>query len=266
MKIDLHTHPRPESGFLEKLIVRCIETKIIILGITDFEDERYNYFLNYAKENLPRKDYGVFKRGRSFEVFTTKGQIKFIRSQEIPTADGHLLTVGAKEKIPSGLSLEETIREAKKDRTTMIIADHPYVPQNVWGGMGEENLIRYREHFDAIEWNAQCIDLFPFPKFLKQAGANKKAEEFSERYGLALIADSDAHFSKLLFLSGSLEQIGLSYIALPFYRCRNDDDYIDCLKNQIANHQHTNIQNSISRFGFLRWCIPLYITGKNKHK
>lgn len=266
MKIDLHTHPRPEPGFLEKLIARCIETKITVLGIADFEDERYNYFLNYAKENLPHEDYGVFKRARSFDVFTAKGQIKFIKSQEIPTADGHLLTAGAKEKIPGGLSLKDTIREVKKDRTTIIIADHPYVPQNVWGGIGEENLIRYREHFDAIEWNARCIDLFPFPRFLKQAEANKKAEEFSEKYGLPLIADSDAHFSKLSFLSGSLEQIGLSYITLPPYHCRNDDDYINYLKNQIENCQHTNIQNSISRLGFLRWCIPLYFTGKNKHK
>jgi len=265
INLDLHTHPLPTLDFFKRLIEYCTNKNMNVIAITDVKDERYAQFREYTG-HLPLSDYKVYLTERGFVIMRDKDlrAVKFIRGQEVFTKEGHVLTVGSTKRILNHQSLEDTLKRAK-DYNAIIVADHPFVPEDVWGGIGEKNLEKYLDYYDAIEWNAQCINLFPFPKYLMQVQANEKAEQFSKEHNLPLIADSDAH----LIDFGSLNQIGLAYVQLPEFRYTNDENFIVKLRNKIKNNEHTNVKKTISRLGFLRWCIPLYVkklfSGMNGH-
>jgi len=99
-----------------------------------------------------------------------------------------------------------------------------------------------------------------------QTQANQKAEEFSQKYNIPIVADSDAHFTNIAGFGGSLDQIGTAYITTPNFDYSNDEQFIALLRTIIVCNQHKNIKNLNSRIGFLRWCIPLYIKNKKEHK
>ena len=89
----------------------------------------------------------------------------FIRVQEVPTDQGHVLLVGAC-KNTQRRKLIEVLKEAKEETGALIIAPHPLSAASIpfigkrldsflsKGGqlsLGEENLIKYSSYWDGIE-------------------------------------------------------------------------------------------------------------------
>ncbi len=111
-----------------------------------------------------------------------------IKGIEVSTAAGHVLAYGVNEKIPRGLSIEETL-EKIKDLGGVAVAAHPY---RFWSGIGEENVMKNSARFDAIEvFNGRC-----------KARSNSRARELATKLRKPVTAGSDAHFPDELGKAG----------------------------------------------------------------
>jgi predicted metal-dependent phosphoesterase TrpH len=105
-----------------------------------------------------------------------------IVGEEIMTTRGEILAAFVREKIPKGLTPQETIRRLK-DQGAFISVSHPF---DEWrkGHWREEYLLEILPDVDAIEvYNSRCM----LPKF------NQKARRFAEKHKLAGTVGSDAH-------------------------------------------------------------------------
>jgi predicted metal-dependent phosphoesterase TrpH len=109
---------------------------------------------------------------------------------EVSSADGHIVALNIKERVPRGLSAEETV-ERIHSQGGVAVACHPYV---YFKGCLRESV---SGSFDAIEViNARA---FPFGRSIK------KAQEAAERYKLSRVAGTDSHYGR---------QIGTAYTVI----------------------------------------------------
>ena len=107
---------------------------------------------------------------------------RFIVGEEIKTTQGELLGYYVRERIPPGLSPEETIAELRNQGALISVA-HPLDPLR-GGAWSEENLRRILPLVDALEvFNARSIG----------KAANGRAEALAEEADLPGTAGSDAH-------------------------------------------------------------------------
>jgi hypothetical protein len=247
-KADLHNHgyitqERGKFSFerrpkdLKTLVDICIKNDLDITAVTNFSDDRYstiretakqlpnNYLLGELKENNKSIALIIIKDDRPMII---------VRGQEIPTSEGHILTVGAPNNIRNGKSLKDTIKEAK-DLGAIVIADHPFTPK-IRGGIGERNLLKYLEQLDAIEIvNAQNI----IRKY------DKQAKKFAKEHKKPGIAVSDAHLT---------EDIGLAYIyfyeTLDFTSGRG---FIDSLKDTIITERFNIEERYTTFYKLMKW-------------
>jgi predicted metal-dependent phosphoesterase TrpH len=93
---------------------------------------------------------------------------------EVSTNRGHLIVLGVREDIPSGLDPEDTIRIAKQ-KGGVVIAAHPFKMRSIGNveGLG----------VDAIEtFNSRCI-----------FGENKKAQKMARELKIPQVGGSDSH-------------------------------------------------------------------------
>lgn len=93
---------------------------------------------------------------------------------EVSTSRGHLIVLGVREDIPSGLDPEETIKIAKRNGG-VVIAAHPFKIRSIGNVDGLD--------VDAIEtFNSRCI-----------FGENKKAQKMAIELGKPQVGGSDSH-------------------------------------------------------------------------
>ncbi len=286
--LDAHTHPvfTPGEFKLKDLVDVCISNGVSCIGITNFPrpgkpDFRYLDF----SSNLMKPMHN--RNGRSYEVVAKQAGwfavsrkidgvediVQFYQGQEVPTEKGHILFFDLPRQIPINkpTSMEEAIKMAK-DQDAVVIADHPYT--EVWGGMGKRMLDEHLDEFDAIEWNAQCINLLPdkyknfvmsmFSKkipfrFLRDAyqeRSNILAEVFAEIHKKPLIATSDTHMSRLLGIGGNASQIGLGSISFENPNGKGNRLESGDLRQILSSENYRNHMVPISRKEFLKWAIP----------
>ncbi len=113
---------------------------------------------------------------------------------EVTTAKGHLLVLGLENGIAKGLSVEETIRIAKKEAkssTVVIIAPHPFHP------------FRHSIGNVCLQPGIDAIETFNSRYFT--GVANKMARQTAARNNITAVAGSDAH---------SAECVGLATVAV----------------------------------------------------
>ena len=110
---------------------------------------------------------------------------------EIKSKLGDVLGINVKKIIPDNLSLEETVKEIRKEGG-MAIIPHPFSwPIMAFQGKGEDLLLA-----DGIEvFNSYLFDF-----------SNRKAFGFAQKYNLSFTAGSDAH---------DAESIGRAFIEIP---------------------------------------------------
>lgn len=164
-----------------------------VATITDFRSNSFDELIQ-SLDDIP-KDWNVKSWSpRGFILQTDEDkEFGWIRTDEKPTAEGHILIIGGESSrdIPHGLSLEDTLGLAKR-KAPIVVADHPFMvlkdPKN--SGIGLENLEKYLDQFDAIEMNGNCIP-FVFPPL--SGRLNRRTLEYGEELGVPVLANSDAY-------------------------------------------------------------------------
>ncbi len=173
MKCDLHIHTyySYDSDSSPKQIVdTAIQKGIDCLAITDHNE---------------------IKGAREAEEYAKGKPILIIPGIEVKSREGDILGLNIKEKIPGGLSAQETIKMIKGKGGLAIIA-HPFGMFCSFKG----DLYSLIEYIDGMEVLNGSLSMFE----------NKKALDFATKNSLVFTAGSDAH---------SPEFIGRVYIEIP---------------------------------------------------
>jgi predicted metal-dependent phosphoesterase TrpH len=108
--------------------------------------------------------------------------IKVIVGEEVKTADqGEVIGLFIEEKIPRGLTLQETIR-AIRDQGGLVYVPHPF--DRMHSVPDYEHLLDVVEDIDAIEVFNPRVAFTAF---------NEEAERFAAKYRIVAGAGSDSH-------------------------------------------------------------------------
>ena len=192
LRAEIHVHSTFSDGkdSVRKIVDKAVELKLDILSITDHDTVAGSLSaLEYIKdENIP---------------------VEVIPGVEVTTSDGHLLIYGVKNEIDRGMSLKETVEEAKRHNGVCIIP-HPFQVERK--GVLRVSLFKW---VDGIEvFNAKYfVGLFNF--------LSKRCAEY---YRMAVTAGSDAH---------CLNEMGhgITLLKNDFYRSiLNKTTEIECRK------------------------------------
>jgi len=252
IKADLHNHFRTGSSFKDEDFDKVIDIAAErigengVLGLTNFNDSRYESFINlkgYDRQNLGNA------------VYIPEKKILIVKGQEIPAKEGHILALGIKENkhLKWGNSLEDTIKEAK-DNNGIIVADHPFFKY----GLGDylKNNLNYLKDFDGIEvFNGECVGIPGLTPFK----ANKKSSEFlkvlrKQGYSIGGIATSDSH---------SFYEIGKNYSHLGVLDIKNSETIASSLRKEIKSSD--NYHGKASLIGLASHIAGLgYYVAKSK--
>jgi len=108
--------------------------------------------------------------------------VKVIVGEEVKTAgQGEVIGLFIEEKIPRGLTLEETVGEIKR-QGGLVYVPHPF--DRLHSVPDYEHLLPILEHIDAIEVFNSRVAIGAF---------NDEAERFAAKYRIACGAGSDSH-------------------------------------------------------------------------
>jgi hypothetical protein len=240
VKADLHNHLKTGSniqGYFDRAMRKTCETlgEDGILGVINFQDQRYELFRDSGKNLVISSDGSYF--------YDPVNKVWAVKGQEVPTDDGHLLILGVpfEQKIPSGRTIDYTISSAQ-DLGGIIIVDHPFYHQ---GFRDRLNLIVSR--LDAFEvHNGEAAFGLPFGFSPLDSRANKLSLNYYKRligYGLTekvgALSSSDGH---------SIYEIGSSWTELNFNP--HEGDFKDNLRIAIQDTNLSSVrQNTNSYLG-----------------
>jgi len=181
LKADLHIHSEYSmdcSTTLEKIIKTCEKKKINCIALTDH---------GAIEGALKLKKIAPFQVIVGEEILTTRGEIMGLFLHEV---------------IPSGLSIEESIRRIK-EQGGLFCAQHPF------------DKIRpdalKSEVMDEIANQIDVVEIFNSRNPLKRS--SEQAKEFARTHDLPGIAGSDAH---------AAFEIGNAYIEMPEFKDKNE--------------------------------------------
>lgn len=109
-----------------------------------------------------------------------------IPGMEVTSAAGHVLALGVTERVPAGLSFDETVSRIRAQDGIAVIP-HPF--QESRHGVMENITADQLRSADAIEvYNSRLLT----------GRANRQAERFARRNGIPMTAGSDAHISEMI--------------------------------------------------------------------
>jgi predicted metal-dependent phosphoesterase TrpH len=174
MKVDLHVHTcysRDSLNSLETIVVTCQRRGLDKVAITDHNTIAGALALQEVAPEL------------------------VIVGEEIKTPAGELIAYFLEEKIPKGLSPQETIARIRA-QGGVVGVPHP-LDRLRREAMRWANLMKIIDQVDALEaFNARTT----FP------ADNRRAEELARQRGLLVTAGSDAHAAC---------EIGQAYMEMP---------------------------------------------------
>jgi len=173
LKADLHLHTHEDPKDYDEVdydsfqLINHLEQKgFDVFSITlhegMFDDKMMNKVRDYAK---------------------SKGMI-FIPGIEKRVEGKHTIILNMKkhdaEKIEKYTDLKDTL-ERYKNKSTLIIAAHPYFPLSISAG---RKITEWQESIDCIEYNSF---------YLKYINFNRKAQIEAKKLGKVMIGSTDAH-------------------------------------------------------------------------
>jgi predicted metal-dependent phosphoesterase TrpH len=177
---------------LEKIIARCQELKINCVAIADHDT------IEGALE---------MQRLAPFTI---------IIAEEILTPHGEIMGMFLRERIPSGLSVEQTIAQIRA-QDGLVCIPHAF---DIFrpSALGEEVVAGIVGQIDIMEvFNARS----PLRR------SSTKAQAFAEKHGIAHGAGSDAHTPK---------EIGNAYVEMPEFNGK--DEFLQALiKGKVHGHR-----------------------------
>jgi len=160
MKCDFHCHTYYSfdgTASPQQVVNKAIQKGIDCLAITDHNEIR----------------------GAMEAIEYAKGKpILIIPGIEVKSKDGDILGINVKEKIPSGLSVKETIKRIK-EQGGFVIIPHPFAL-----------IERFRGNLKEIITQIDAIEIFNCSIF---GNGNKKAMQFAKENSLPFCAGSDSH-------------------------------------------------------------------------
>ena len=192
---EFHVHTRySKDSILNKymILMMCKLRKIKLLAITDHNEV-----------------IGAIK----YKKFLKKFGIDVIVGEEIMTKSGEIIGLYLNKKIPSNMSVKDTIDEIKK-QNGLIYLPHPYDEKRYKTVLEKDKQLEYRQYFDFIEvHNGRNIS----EEF------DLQQEKIQKELGATRIIGSDAH---------TFFEIGRNYISIDY---RGQDDLIESINNGIVH-------------------------------
>jgi predicted metal-dependent phosphoesterase TrpH len=198
LKADFHIHTRHSmdcSTRLEDIISRCQKTGINCINICDHDAVQ-----------------------GAIELKALAG-FKVIISEEILTPHGEIMGMFLKERIPSGVSVEQAISRIK-EQGGLVCIPHPF---DGFRGlkMELEDVEKLAGQIDVMEiFNARCT----------LSSYNNKAKAFALRHDIPGTAGSDAHASS---------EIGRTYVEMPEFS--GPEDFLSALRQGNLHKQKAGI-------------------------
>lgn len=190
IKVDLHVHtcysPDAETTFQE-LESRCCEVGLQAIAISD---------------------HGTVEGALDF--IKTHPSVDVIVAEEILTPHGEIMGMFLKETIPSGNSVDWTIK-AIREQDGLICIPHPFDP--VRSSALDTRILK-----ELVE--SQQIDIIEVmnARYMFKSSA-RNALKFAEQHGLPKSAGSDSH---------SKSEIGSVYLEMPSFS--NKTEFLEGLK------------------------------------
>jgi glycosyltransferase involved in cell wall biosynthesis len=162
--VDLHMHTDHSGDCatpVEHLLATAREQGLGAIAVTDHNEVS-----------------GAFEAVRKAEDFG----VKIIIGEEVKTAtQGEVIGLFLKEKIPRGLTLEETVAEIKR-QGGLVYVPHPF--DRMHSVPDYEHLLKILDDIDAIEVYNPRVAIGSF---------NEEAERFAAKYQIVRGAGSDSH-------------------------------------------------------------------------
>lgn len=215
MRVDLHVHTEVSHDCrtrLRDIPAQMVRTGTLAIAVTDHDQQRGGPELRAIIE-----DQGLADR------------LSVISGEEITTREGELIGLFLQNRIPPGLTPEETVGEIRA-QGGLVLLQHGFDP-----------LKRYRLRPEATERIADQIDLVEtFNSRLSRHRWNHAAAVWAQARNLPMCAGSDAH---------TLQDIGEAWVDTPFRLIGSPTDLRHALSaGTVAGH----------------WTHPVYAYGRKQ--
>ena len=197
MRLDLHCHSEASADCITPLSsfpTRCRERGISVQAITDHNEI-----------------WGAQKLKEMVDSSETGNYLSIIIGEEVSTKEGEIVGLFLQEKIPAGLSPEETVSEIKA-QGGLVLLPHGFDPLKRHA-LKENARERIAESFDVIEvFNARISNI----KW------NAAASVWAAQHGLPESSGSDAH---------TVKDIGSAWVEAPLQNVETPQDLLELLKS-----------------------------------
>lgn len=204
MKIDLHCHSEASADCITPIAqipARCAEREIRVQAITDHNEI-----------------WGALKLQ---EIVAQNGHpLAVIVGEEVSTTEGEIIGLFLREKIPAGLSPEETV-ERILDQNGLVLLPHGFDP-----------LKRFRLQDGARQRVAAQIHIVEtFNARISRPTWNRAAVAWAESAGKLMSAGSDAH---------TLADIGEAWVEAPLQPITNPEELLKALQGGVPMGEWTH--------------------------
>ncbi|WP_216328518.1 PHP-associated domain-containing protein [Deinococcus aestuarii] len=215
MRVDLHIHSEVSHDCrtpLRGVPAWMLRTNTRVVAVTDHDQQRGGPELARIVADLGLDD-----------------RLSVIPGEEVTTSEGELIGLFLNERIPPGLTPEETVREIKA-QGGLVMLQHGFDP-----------LKRYRLKPEATARIAAQVDIVEtFNSRLSRHRWNLVAAAWARERALPECAGSDAH---------TLRDIGEAWVETPFRIIRTPEDLIAALREGVVAG---------------RWTHPVYAYGRKQ--
>jgi predicted metal-dependent phosphoesterase TrpH len=204
MKLDLHCHSEASHDCVTPLAsfpARCGARSIAVQAITDHNE--------------------IWGAQKLKEIVAEEGtDLTVIVGEEVTTMDGEIIGLFLREKIPAGLTPEETV-ERIKDQGGLVLIPHGFDPLKRWR-LKPDALARISDSVDIVEtFNAR----------ISRPRWNRAAVSWAEAHGVLMSAGSDAH---------TLKDVGSAWVEVPRRKIESPWDLLEALKGGVPVGEWTH--------------------------
>lgn len=208
MHIDLHCHSEASADCrtpLQLIPSRCRQARIHIQAITDHDEIRGAQELKAYVETLSEEE---------------GGGLTVIVGEEISTNQGEIIGLFLQERIPPGLSPEQTVARIR-EQGGLVLLPHGFDP-----------LKRHRLRPEALPAVAHAIDIVEtFNARISRPYWNSAAVEWARQSGVLMSAGSDAH---------TLADIGSAWVECARQPVNGPADLLKALSGGVPEGKWTH--------------------------
>lgn len=197
MRLDLHCHSEASADCVTPLTsfpARCRARGIRVQAITDHNEV-----------------WGAQKLKELVENSDAENDLTIIVGEEVSTREGEIIGLFLNEKIPAGLSPEETV-QAIKGQGGLVLLPHGFDP-----------LKRHRLKAEALERIKDSVDIVEvFNARISRRKWNLAGSTWAATHGKPESAGSDAH---------TVKDIGSAWVEAPLRPIHTPQDLLETLKD-----------------------------------